>query len=80
MKLATTTGDFSKYVTTTEEAVKYIAASGFKYIDYSFGIDSKHKTGIFSDDSDGYIEKIKAFAKELGVIIALPYKRKNIEE
>ena len=67
MKLATTTGDFGKYVTTTEEAVKYIAESGFKYIDYSFGIDLKHKTGIFSDDPDGYIEKIKALAKDLGV-------------
>lgn len=67
MKLATTTGDFSRYVTTTEEAVEYIAASGFKYIDYSFGIDLKHKTGIFSDNPDGYIEKIKDLTDKLGV-------------
>lgn len=67
MKLATTTGDFGRYVTTTGEAVRYIAESGFKYIDYSFGIDLKHSTGIFSDDPDGYIEKIKELANELDV-------------
>ena len=67
MKLATTTGDFSRYVTTNVEAVRYIAESGFKYIDYSFGIDLKHSTGIFSDDPDGYIEKIKELANELDV-------------
>lgn len=67
MKLATTTGDFGKYVTSNEQAIEYVAASGFKYIDYSFGIDLKNKTGIFSDDPDGYIEKIKDLADKLGV-------------
>lgn len=66
MKLATTTADFGKYVTTTKEAVKYVVAAGFKHLDYSFGIDLKNKNGIFSDDPDGYIEELKALMKKLG--------------
>lgn len=67
MKLATTTGDFSRYVTSNYDAVKYISEAGFKYIDYSFEIDSKHKSGIFSDNPDGFIKSIKDLAESLGV-------------
>ena len=67
MKLATTTGDFSAYTANQLEAMEYIAKAGFKYIDYSFGIDYKNQSGIFGDDIYGYIEKVKAHTDRLGV-------------
>ena len=67
MKLATTTGDFAEYVTTTDEAVKYIYDSGFKYIDYSVGLDLKNKTVIFSSDAKGYLGRLKKLTNNLGV-------------
>lgn len=36
MKLATTTGDFSRYAKTGAEAVKLFEETGFKHLDYSF--------------------------------------------
>ena len=62
MKLATTTSDFSKYVTDTYEAIKYVNDSGFKYIDYGFSKDFSCGNGIFSADYNGYIKSIKELA------------------
>lgn len=36
MKLATTTGDFSKYTKTTAEAVAAFENTGFRHLDYNF--------------------------------------------
>ncbi len=67
MKLATTTGDFSRNVTTPEEAIKYIAEAGFKNIDYSFILDYENQTGIFSENPEAHIKKVIELANSLGV-------------
>jgi sugar phosphate isomerase/epimerase len=67
MKLATTTGDFGQYASSQEECMEYIAQSGFKYIDYNFGMDYDRRIGVFSEDWKGYLENVKRKADELGV-------------
>ncbi len=67
MKLATTTGDFAQYTTDQAEAIRYIVASGFKYVDYSFSFDYKQKSGIYSDDPVAHLERMIKTADELGV-------------
>ena len=67
MKLATTTGDFMIHTRDQFEAIDYIAQSGFKYIDYNFGMDLRSKSGVFSDDWKGYIEKLKNFVESKGL-------------
>ena len=66
MRLATTTSDFSAYTHNNLEAIEYIKKSGFKYIDYNFGMECNNKTGFFGEDAQ-YPEKLKAKIKELGV-------------
>lgn len=68
MKLATTTNDFAAYTSNSIEAIEYVKNAGFKYIDYSFCIDYKNKTGIYSADED-YIEKVIEKVKELDVCL-----------
>ncbi len=67
MKLATTTGDFRTHAKDQLEALKYVAESGFRYVDYSFGIDYNTGTGIFSSDPDGFLEELKKKCEEYGV-------------
>ncbi len=67
MKLATSTGDYSRYTCCQIEAITRISAAGFKYIDYNFGMDYCIRGGIYSEDFDAYIEKISQKTKELGV-------------
>lgn len=68
MKLATTTNDFAAYTSDSVKAIEYVKEAGFKYIDYSFCIDYKNKTGIYSADED-YIEKVIEKVKELDVCL-----------
>lgn len=67
MKLATTTGDFSAYVTTQQEAILHLKNAGFRYIDYSFGLDYNKKTGIAGEKPEEYLKQIKEFAAKNGV-------------
>lgn len=67
MKIATTTGDFSKYVQSQEEAMRYLSQAGFKYLDYSACMDYQKKNGIYSNDWKHHIERIKHLADSLGV-------------
>ena len=67
MKLATTTGDFSMYLDSQEEAIKHIRTAGFKYIDYSFGMDFNKKIGIAGENPQEYLKRIKSLADEIGV-------------
>lgn len=67
MKLATTTADFSSYTRSQILAMEYIRLAGFKYVDYSFGIDYSDKSGIFGSDPEGHIESVLKKADELGV-------------
>lgn len=64
MKLATTTGDFREFTNFQDESIKHIKKAGFKYIDYSFGMDYKNNCGIFGKDPEKYLDYIKNFAAE----------------
>ena len=50
MKLATTTGDFSRYTYDQAECLRYIREAGFLYADYSFGCDYSHRRGAFAEN------------------------------
>lgn len=67
MKLATTTGDFSRYTSSQLEIMEYIRRAGFKYLDYNFGIDYQGRTGAFSADWREYIQTVQKQAERLGV-------------
>ncbi len=67
MKLATTTGDFAAYGFNAKESIAAIREAGFKYIDYSFGLDCRTRTGFYSDDWKAYGNELKDFAQKLGV-------------
>ncbi len=66
MKLATTTCDFSKYFTDQELIVKHLHQCGFRYIDYSFGIDYKYQSGFFKDFR-AQVDKMKRASNALGI-------------
>ncbi len=63
MLLATTTGDFSGYVKSTAEAVRHIAAAGFRCVDVSF----YDKAFFDAADWREQVEDIKKAAAECGV-------------
>ena len=67
MKLATTTGDFGHYSCSQEECMEWIAQSGFKNQDYSFGMDYNWKTGVYAPDWRKHLENVKRKADSLGV-------------
>ena len=46
MKLATTTGDFHSYTHSQTECLRFIREAGFRYADYSFGLDCAHRIGV----------------------------------
>lgn len=58
MKLATKTADFAAYVADPIEALTHIRRAGFRYADYSFGWDHKHRTGVYSNDA--WFDKVAA--------------------
>lgn len=66
MKLATSTGDFSKYTNSQIESVKYIREAGFRYIDYNFNVDYARKSGIFGENPEEYLAEIKKTAEAVG--------------
>lgn len=67
MKLATTTGDFGGYTNSQIEALRYVRQAGFLYADYSFGMDYKHRNGVYSKDYPAYFEAVNAAAQEIGI-------------
>ncbi len=67
MKLATTTGDFAQYTADQELTIRYLHRSGFKYIDYSFCTDYDNRSGIYADDWQEYVERLKKLPEELGI-------------
>lgn len=67
MKLATTTGDFSGYTSSQIEALRLIREAGFRYADYSFGMDYSHRNGVYSNDPAGYYAEVNSAARELGI-------------
>ena len=67
MKLATTTGDFHGYTHDQTESLGYIREAGFRYADYSFGLDYRLRSGVYGEDYQGYFEQINAAADEIGI-------------
>lgn len=67
MKIATTTGDFSPYVQSQEEAIQYLSQAGFKYLDYSACMDYEKRNGIYSADWKQHIERVKKLTESLCV-------------
>ena len=67
MKLATTTGDFGGYTSSQIEALRLVRAAGFRYADYNFGMDYKHRNGVYSEDYETYFAEVGAAADEMGI-------------
>ena len=67
MKLATTTGDFGGYTNSQIQALRYVREAGFQYADYNFGMDYKHRNGVYSACYEDYFAAVNAAAKEIGI-------------
>ncbi len=67
MKLATTTGDFGGYTNSQIQALRYVREAGFGYADYNFGMDYKHRNGVYSDRYEEYFAQVNAAKEEIGV-------------
>ncbi len=67
MKLATSTGDYSRYFDDHEERIRHVATAGFKYIDFSFYTEAKANSVFFREDWRDYAKRLRSLADELGV-------------
>ena len=67
MKLATTTGDFNAYTGDPIESLKYIREAGFKYADYSFSLDYRTTTGVWSENYEKYFDDVRCAADKIGI-------------
>lgn len=67
MKLATTTGDFGKYLPDHTDRVKAAAKSGFRYLDFSFYNEAVPTSVFLQPNWTEYVEKIRKCADECGV-------------
>ena len=67
MKLATTTGDFKDYAASQSEALRYIYEAGFRYADYSFGLDYRARKGVYEAEPNRYFDRILRAADTIGI-------------
>ncbi len=67
MKLATSTGDFSDYITNQVEALPILKECGFTNIDYNFHHDHVHQVGFYSENWREYLANVKSVAAENGI-------------
>lgn len=67
MKLATSTGDYRLYTSSQEFALEHIRDAGFKYADYSFGMDFCLRNGIYGENFEKYAERIIKHTQEIGI-------------
>ena len=67
MKLATTTGDFSGYTRSQIESLSYIREAGFRYADYSFGMDYADRSGVYAEDYEAYFGEITRATRDMGI-------------
>lgn len=67
MKLATTTSDFSAYTLSQIDSIKWIHSAGFRYLDYSFGMDYSNHSGVFASDWRPYLRSLRRQADELQI-------------
>ncbi len=66
MKLATTTGDFPDHIDLFD-AIRDIAAAGFRHIDLSFYTIDRDPSPFMQDDWRVYADRLMALAKELSI-------------
>ena len=69
MKLATTTGDFNSYTGSQVESLRLIREAGFRYADYSFGHDYATRTGVYAEDCEAHLERVKQACADLGICL-----------
>lgn len=67
MKLATTTGDFSKFYSDHIMRIKAVRNAGFKYVDFDMCSENRPDSDFFKPDWQDRVKKIGDFAKEQGV-------------
>lgn len=67
MKLATTTSDFHDYTHSQTECLGYIREAGFRYADYSFGLDRAHRMGVYAENYEAYLHEVRTAADRLGI-------------
>ena len=67
MKLATTTSDFHGYTHSQTECLGYIREAGFRYADYSFGLDCAHRIGVYGEKYEAYFDEVNQAADRLGI-------------
>lgn len=67
MKLATTTGDFSRFCTTYEEQIAHVAAAGFRYIDLSLYAIAKDDALLADPNWRANAKRLQDYARSLGV-------------
>ena len=70
MKLCTTTGDYARFTDDQAVALAHIREAGFRYADYSFGVDYNRQTGIYGADFPAYLGKINEAQGRLGIALA----------
>ena len=67
MKLATTTSDYSAYTDSQAEALHHLRNAGFRYADYNFCLDYRHRNGVYTEKPEEYISNIAEFAHKIGI-------------
>lgn len=68
MKLATTTGDFSRFLNTYEEKIDAVIEAGFKYIDLSMYTANENDELLISSDWEDNAKRILAHTNNQGAI------------
>lgn len=66
MKLATTTGDFPAHIDLFD-AVRALAAAGFRHLDLSFYYLDRDPSPFLQDGWEAYTDRLATLARELGV-------------
>lgn len=67
MKIATSTGDFSRVCRTEEEKVLELYKAGFRYIDMAFPDCNGKKSFLFDENWRENMKKLRYFAESLGM-------------
>lgn len=67
MKLATTTGDFTRYCAAFEEKIRHVHKAGFRYIDVSFYQEANSTASTMQSDWKEQMYRLKDLAAELDI-------------
>ena len=67
MKIATSTGDFSRFPMTEQQRVQELYDAGFRYVDVNFYSCNKPGSWLLQDDWKEQTFALKAFGESLGM-------------